>query len=226
MTTIAIVGATGNAGRELVRLLLARGVAVRALGRNADKLAALAACGAEPRAADLHDAKSLAEAFRGVDGLCAMIPTTPDHGDPRADQRQIADAIAAGLQVARVRHAVTLSSIGADQPGATGPIAGLRGLEERFNQVPGLAVVHLRAGFFYENLLASIPLIKAMAVNGGLIRPEVEMAMVASRDVAAAGAEVLSDLTFTGQRTRELQGPRDYTMAEVTRIILAPAFQE
>ncbi len=92
-------------------------------------------------------------------------------------------------------------------------------MEERFNQVPGLAVVHLRAGFFYENFLASIPLIKARGVNGGLIRPDLAMTMIASRDVAAAGADVLGDLSFTGQRTRELQGPRPYTMAEATRII-------
>jgi len=219
MTTIAVVGATGKVGHELARLLLARGVTVRALGRSPARLAALAAEGAEPHTADVRDVKALAEALRGADALLAMIPQDFAHGDPREDQRQVAEAMAAGLQVARIRHAVTISSLGADLAAGTGPIVGLRGMEERFNQVPGLNVVHLRPGYFYENSLASIPLIKSAGVDGGLIRPDVPITMVASRDVAAAAAELLAAPAFTGRRVLELPGPRDYTMAEATRIL-------
>jgi uncharacterized protein YbjT (DUF2867 family) len=45
------------------------------------------------------------------------------------------------------------------------------------------------------------------------------MAMVATRDIAAAAAGLLVDPSFSGQRARELQGPRDYTMQEVTTIL-------
>jgi uncharacterized protein YbjT (DUF2867 family) len=151
--------------------------------------------------------------------LFAMIPPNYGHAEPREDQRQVADAIAAGLQVARVKHVVTLSSLGADQPAGTGPIVGLRAMEERFNQVPGLNVVHLRAAYHYENFLASIPLIKSAGVDGGIIRPDVPIPMVATRDIATAAADLLSSLAFTGRRIMELPGPRDYTMAEVARIL-------
>jgi uncharacterized protein YbjT (DUF2867 family) len=218
-TTVAVVGATGKVGHELAAQLLARGVSVRALGRNPEKLAELAARGAEPHSPDVHDVKALAEAFRGAPALFAMIPPNYGHAEPREDQRQVADAIATGLQVARVKHVVTLSSLGADQPAGTGPIVGLRAMEERFNQVPGLNVVHLRAAYHYENFLASIPLIKSAGVDGGIIRPEVPIAMVATRDIAMAAAELLSTLAFTGRRVVELPGPRDYTMAETSRII-------
>jgi uncharacterized protein YbjT (DUF2867 family) len=219
VTAVAVVGATGKVGHELAAQLLARGVPVRALGRNPEKLADLTARGAEPRSPDVHDVKAVAEALRGVHALFAMIPPNIGHAEPREDQRQVADAIAAGLQVARVRHVVTLSSLGADLAAGTGPIAGLRAMEERFNRVPGLNVVHLRAAYHYENLLASIPLIKSAGVNGGIIRPDVPIPMVATRDIAAAAADLLSTLAFTGQRVMELPGPRDYTMAETARII-------
>jgi uncharacterized protein YbjT (DUF2867 family) len=219
MTTVAAVGSTGQVGGETARLLLARGVRVRALGRNPEKLQALAALGAEPHSPDCHDARALAQVFRGADGVFVMIPPGHDHPDPRAHQREAADAMAAALQVARARHAVTLSSLGADQPQGTGPILGLRLMEERLNQVPGLNLVHLRAGFFFENLLAGIGQIRTAGIHGGLIAPDVEMAMVATRDIGSVAADLLATLTFTGQRVREVHGARDYTLTEATRIL-------
>jgi uncharacterized protein YbjT (DUF2867 family) len=219
MTTIAVVGATGNIGHELTALLLKQGVKVRAVGRSAERLAALAAGGAEPWVGSADDSKFLSEAFRGADGVFAMIP--PDYGnpDPRGQQRRFAEAMASATQVARVRHAVTLSSIGADKIGGTGPIDGLRGLEERFDQIPGLNVVHLRPGYFYENFLGSIGLIKGSGINGGLITPDAPKGMVATRDIASVAAELLGGLGFSGRQTRELQGPRDYSFGEATKIL-------
>jgi len=219
MTTIAVVGATGQVGGELARLLLARGVGVRALGRNPDKLKALADLGADTHTPDCRDASALAQAFRHADGVFVMIPPGYDHPDPRTHQRETADAIAAGLQVARTRHAVTLSSLGVDQPEGTGPILGLRAMEDRLSRVPGLNLVHLRAGFFFENLLASIGQIRTAGIHGGLIAPDVEIAMVASRDVGAIAADLLAAPAFSGQRVREVHRPRPHTMAEATRII-------
>jgi uncharacterized protein YbjT (DUF2867 family) len=219
MTTIAVVGSTGQVGGEVARLLLARGVGVRALGRNPEKLKSLAALGAEPHAPDCHDASALAQVFRHADGVFVMIPPGYDHPDPRTHQRETADAIAAALQVARTRHAVTLSSLGVEQPEGTGPILGLRAMEERLNRVPGLNLVHLRTGFFFENFLAGIGQIRAAGVHGGLIAPEVKIAMVASRDIGALAADLLAAPTFTGQRVREVHGQRRYTMPEATRIL-------
>ena len=218
-TQIAVIGATGHVGYPLVEQLLAKGVRVRAIARRPERLQPLAARGAEPRAGSVLDPKFLAEAFRTADGVFAMIPPDTGHPDPRMRDRAVTDAIGAALQVARVRHAVTLSSIGADLPDQNGPIAGLYLLEQKVNAVPGMNAVHLRAGYFHENFLNSIGLIKSAGINGGRIRPDVPMAMVATRDIAAAAAGLLVDPSFSGQRARELQGPRDYTMQEVTTIL-------
>jgi len=219
MTCVAIVGATGHVGGALARRLLERGVTVRAIGRAADRLEPLVAGGAVACVGDAHDARFLASAFRGADGVFAMIPPAYDHPDPRADRRQVADALAAGTQVARVEHAVTLSSIGADQLSGTGPIAGLREFEERFNQVPGLNIVHLRPGYFYSNLLYNVRLIKSAGVNGGLIDPDVQMAMVDPSDIAAVAASLLAIPDFNDRRTQELRAPRTYSQREATAIL-------
>jgi uncharacterized protein YbjT (DUF2867 family) len=219
MPTIAVVGATGNIGHELATKLLSAGTRVRAVGRSADRLAALEARGAEPWVGSLSDVKFLSAAFRTTDGVFAMIPPAPDHPDPKAYQRQTAENMAAAAQVARVRHVVTLSSIGADQPAGTGPIAGLHGMEQRFEQIPGLNLIHLRPAYFMENHVAAIGLIRAAGIFGAMFAPDLPVSMIATRDIAAAAAQLLARPGFAGRAIRELQGPRDYTMREATRIL-------
>ena len=67
---ILVTGATGFVGRHLVAGLLRRGDLVRALGRNTDACAALAADGAEVVRADLRDRDAVIAACRGVDAVC------------------------------------------------------------------------------------------------------------------------------------------------------------
>ena len=76
---ILIAGATGTNGIEIVRLLARSGVPCRALVRNAQKAAALAALPkVEIVEGDLADRETLAPAVEGVDKalLCSSIGPT------------------------------------------------------------------------------------------------------------------------------------------------------
>jgi NADH dehydrogenase len=68
---VLVVGATGQLGGVIARKLLAAGVPVRALARTAEKLAPLAAAGAEIAAVDLKDIARLTEACRGIGQIVA-----------------------------------------------------------------------------------------------------------------------------------------------------------
>lgn len=217
--TIAVLGATGRVGHVLVEQLLAAGVTVRAIGRSIDKLSVLASRGADPRAGNFTDPKFLAESFRRVDAVFVVLPTDVREPDPVAQAKSFTDAIGAGLQVARVQRVVFLSSIGADRGDGNGPIASLHHLERRINSIPGIHAVHLRAGYFFENWMANIGLIKGAGINGGGLAPDVPIPMIASRDIAVTAAGLLANPVFTGQRTREIQGPRNYTAREATAIL-------
>jgi uncharacterized protein YbjT (DUF2867 family) len=216
---IAVLGATGRVGHVVTDQLLAAGAQVRAIGRSAERLGPLAARGAEPCAGTATDPKFLAPAFRHVDAALVMVPTDPGHPDPAGLARAMADAIAAALQVARVQRVVSVSSIGAERPDRNGPIAGLHYLENRVNAIPGIHAVHLRAGYFFENWLPNVDLIRNAGINGGGLAPDQPIMMIASRDVGAVAAGILAKPIFTGQRSRELQGPKPYTPREVTSII-------
>lgn len=217
--TIAVLGATGRVGHVLVEQLLSAHVSVRAIGRSIDKLSVLASRGADPRVGNASDPKFLAESFRRIDGAFVMLPTDIREADPAGSAKSLTDAAVAALQVARVPRVVTLSSIGADRGERNGPIADLHNLERRVNAIPGIHAVHLRAGYFFENWMANIGLIKGAGTNGGGLNPDLSMAMLASRDIGVAAAALLANPTFTGQRTRELQGPRNYSSREVSLVL-------
>jgi uncharacterized protein YbjT (DUF2867 family) len=214
-----VTGASGNSGHVVAEKLLARGQKVRVIGRSAERLQLLTALGAEPFICDLTDRAALAKAFAGAQGVYAMVPPDMAAPDYRAHQERVTDALAAAIAEAKVKHVVTLSSFGADEAEKTGPVVGLHELEQKLNQIPGLNVLHVRAGYFMENTLAQIGIIKSMGVTAGPLRAELELPMIATRDIGAAAAERLLQLDFTGSQTRELQGQRDISMAEAAGII-------
>jgi uncharacterized protein YbjT (DUF2867 family) len=67
---VLVVGATGQLGRVIVRKLIASGATVRALARNASRLAEMHP-DAETAAVDLLDVPRLTEACRGVEQIVA-----------------------------------------------------------------------------------------------------------------------------------------------------------
>ncbi|HEX7288400.1 MAG TPA: NmrA family NAD(P)-binding protein [Candidatus Angelobacter sp.] len=214
-----VTGATGNTGSVVASQLLAKGQKVRVIGRSAERLQPLAAKGAEPFIADASDAAALVKAFSGAQGVYVVVPPNLKSNDFRAEQGRISDAFAQALARAGVKRAVTLSSIGADKPAGTGPIAGLHELEEKLNRIAGLNVLHLRAAYFMENTLAQAGIIHALGKTAGPLRPDVKVPMIATHDIGLAAAQALLSPDFHGHETRELLGPRDLDYNDVTAII-------
>lgn len=213
---IVVAGASGHVGGETARRLLAAGKQVRAIARNADNLKGLK--GAETRAGSLGDRAFLTEAVRGAAALFVLVPPDYTAKNMREGQKAVAESIAASIRDAGVTHVVSLSSIGAEVPAGTGPIAHLHVFEALLNAIPGLNVVHMRASYFMENHLGNIGVIKAAGVNGGTMKANSPFSMTASRDIGAVVAEILAE-GFSGRSIRYVLGPKDYSMAEATAIL-------
>jgi uncharacterized protein YbjT (DUF2867 family) len=211
---VTVMGATGGIGGRVVQRLLEQGASVRALGRDATKLAALAGRGAEGRAGTADDPAFLADAFRGADVVFAIVPENPFAPDVHADKRRCVASIVAALRDAAVPRVVALSAVGV----GIGPATALADSEAMLNAVPGLHVTVLRAAWLMENMLASIPLIRQAGINGAPMRGDVPLAMVAKRDIGDLAAALLLDAAAPAG-TRYVLGPRDYTQAEATAIL-------
>jgi uncharacterized protein YbjT (DUF2867 family) len=214
-----VTGATGNTGHVVASRLLDKKKTVRVIGRSKERLQPLIDRGAEAFVADLNDQTALTKAFTGAEGVYAIIPPSMTSQDYRGDQRRASETIAAALEQSGVKHAVALSSVGADKQAGTGPVAGLHELEEILNRIAGLNVVPLRAGYFMENMLGQVGAIGAMGKTAGPLRGDLKLPLIAARDIGSAAAELLTALDFSGKQTRELLGQRDLSMDEATAII-------
>src|SRR5439155_25863731 len=140
---------------------------------------------------EIIDPDALSRALTGARGVYARIPTDMTGPDFRAYQDRVTESIAKALEKGGVTHAVTLSSVGADKPEKTGPVVGLRKMDIRLAQVCGLNALHLRAGYFMENTLAQIGIIRSFGIMAGPVRAHLPVSMIATRDIGAAAAEGL-----------------------------------
>jgi uncharacterized protein YbjT (DUF2867 family) len=214
-----ITGATGNTGRVIAETLLAKGKKVRVIGRNAERLQLLVEKGAEAFIGSVTDGSAMMRAFQGAQAVYVLVP--PDYAteDFRAYQNEVGKVVASTIRQAGVPFVVNLSSVGAHLSEGAGPISGLYDVEQQLNQLQQVNVIHLRAGFFMENLFFSLDLIRNQNINGTPLRGDLSLPMIATRDIAEVAAQRLLSLDFSGHSTRELLGQRDISMREATRII-------
>jgi uncharacterized protein YbjT (DUF2867 family) len=216
---ITVMGATGHTGRKITEALLAAGEAVRVLSRSQSKLAALENTGAEGLVGDITDAAFLTAACRGAEAVYTLLPTDRRAPDYRAEQDREGEAIVQAIRDSGVRYVVALSSLGADLPAGTGPIAGLHAQEERLKRLADINLLLLRPVSFFENFYETLALVKHQGINGGSVEPDLAIPMVATRDIAEVAAQALAARDWEGVVVRELLGPRDLTFAEATRIL-------
>lgn len=216
---LTICGATGHIGSKVAETLLSQGQKVRVLGRSRERLEPFAKKGAEVAVGSLEDLAFVESAFRGSDAVMAMIPPNPTTGDIRAYQGKIGETIAEAIRKSGVKYVVHISSIGAHLSEGVGPVNGLYDQEQRLNKLKGVNVLHLRAGYFMENLLGMVGMIKSQGMFGSAVKPDSPVPMIATRDIAAEVAKALTKRHFSGKQVKYILGARDMTMAKVATIL-------
>jgi uncharacterized protein YbjT (DUF2867 family) len=204
--TYAVTGATGAVGKELVEKLQVQGHNVRPVSRRAG--------------VSIDDAPALTRAFSGVDGAFLMIPFDMQAPDLHKRENEIGLNLAESVKKAGVRRVVFLSGTSAHLREGAGSALGAAMMEERLDNLGIAELVHLRGSFFMENFFNLGIVAQAQTgIFGTMFRPDIATPMVAAKDVAAKAAELLTEEPFRQPRVREVLGPRDYTMAEATRIL-------
>jgi uncharacterized protein YbjT (DUF2867 family) len=214
-----VLGATGNIGSVIAKKLLEKGEKVRVVSRSIANLQPLVQKGAEAFIGDINDPDSLARAFQGARAAFLMLPPGLRLQDYRADQERESDSISAAVRNSNLHYAVFLSSIGAQATAGTGPIGGNHRCEEKLNAMDKLNVLHLRPAYFFENHLAVIHMIHVMGLYGAALKPDMQIPMIATKDIGAYAADRLLKLDFSGKQTRNLLGRRDLSMNEVVAVL-------
>lgn len=209
----AITGITGQVGSGLGERLLAAGLPVRAVVRDAAKGETWATRGAEVALADMNDATALTHAFTGAQAVFVLLPPTFDPTEGFPEARRTIAALREALAAARPSRVVALSTIGAQ---ATQPnLLNQLGIMEREFGTLDLPVTFLRAGWFIENSLWDVLSARESGTIASFLQPlDRPVAMVACADISAVAAELLRQ-TWSGHRVVELEGPVRVSPADI-----------
>jgi uncharacterized protein YbjT (DUF2867 family) len=214
-----VTGATGHTGKRTAEQLLKAGKEVIVVSRSAEKVADLIAKGAKAAIGDLTDINFLASTFKGATAVYAMIPPSFAVSDFRAYQNEIGKSLTEAIRQSGVKHVVTLSSVGAHSD-QTGVVAGLFDFEAMLKSIPGINVLHLRAGFFMQNLFNNIGIIKNMGINAGFpIDGKIKLAVVHTNDIGDVAAKRMLALDFHGHTHTYVAGNSDVSLEEITQVL-------
>lgn len=215
---ITLTGSLGNITKPLAEILVAKGHEVKVISSNVDRAEEIKSLGAIPLIGSVSDTKFLTNAFTGAEAIYTMVPS--DFAAPKFREyiRGIGENYAVAIKESGVKKVVNLSSVGADLPDGTGPIAGLHDVENIFSELNGVDVKHLRAGYFYINFLANIDMVKHANILGSNFGADAKLVLVHPRNIAEVAAEVLES-NFTGKTIQYVASDDESTPADVAKAL-------
>src|SRR6516165_6482114 len=185
--TIAVIGATGNTGRAVVKELQVLGQNPVCVVRNAVKAREVLGADAKTAVAELTDRPALEKALAGVQSVFVVTGHNPSMVE---QQNNVLDAALEAGVLYLVRVSASRFLIAPDSPSIIG--RGHYAIEERL-RASGIKWVILRPGLFMQNTFAAAASIKN---DGKIAQPfaaDLPLAFIDVRDTGAVGAHVLLD---------------------------------
>jgi len=188
----AVVGATGNSGREVVKELESLGEKPVCVVRNADKAREVLGSSTKTAVAELDDRTAMTKALTGAKRVFIVTGHNPSSA---AQQINVIDA----AKAAGAEYVVKISGGRA----VTGPnvesVNGRAHFEiEEYLKGCGLQWCILSPGLFMQNMLGQAANIK----QGKIVQPwpkDLPVALIDVRDTGALGARVLRDPKHAGK---------------------------
>jgi uncharacterized protein YbjT (DUF2867 family) len=198
-----VTGITGKVGGATANHLLAQGKKVRALVRSREKAAKWAGRGVELVEGDWNDSPAIERALKGVEGAFVMLPAvwapSPDYKEAKG---VIANYVEA-LSKAAPPRVVALSSMGANRSSGLGLITALSLLEQGFRNLTS-PIAFVRAGGFFENFIYGLHVAQGGTLPVYYNPTHRKSTMVATNDIGAEVATLLTGPPWSGQRVIEL----------------------
>jgi uncharacterized protein YbjT (DUF2867 family) len=213
MSSIAVIGATGQTGSATVKELVALGENPLCIVRNADKAKTVLGADARTAVAEITDKPALSKALAGVERLFIVTGHNPQSGEQQIGILEAAEAASVGF-VVKVSGGRDI--VGPDAESVVG--RGHHAVEERMKRGKfGWCI--LSPGLFMQNMLGQAASIKG---DGKIVQPypkDFPMAFVDVRDTGAVAARVLRDparhagkvYSFTGPLTTFENFAKDFT---------------
>jgi uncharacterized protein YbjT (DUF2867 family) len=208
---ILVTGAAGKTGRAVIRALVARDEAVRAMVHRPEQAPYLLALGArEVIAGDMRLEAGLQRATHGVRSIYHICPNMSP------DEVSIGRALLAATRAAGIEHFVYHSVLHPQTEAMPHHWLKLRVEEHLFQS--GVPYTILQPAAYMQNVLAHWDRIVKEGVYPVPYGVETRLGMVDLEDVAAAAALVLTEPGHSGA-TYELAGAEALSQVEVAAIL-------
>jgi uncharacterized protein YbjT (DUF2867 family) len=213
---IVVTTPIGHVGSRVARLLVQAGARPTLFLRDPDRLDAELRGLVDTVAGDQLDADDVLGATEEAAALFWVDPPVDDP-DPIATFAKAGDNAARAVEANGIGRVVFQSSVGAEKRHGAGEIDGLARTEEALDAT-GAAVVHLRCGFFFTNLL-----MQAEAIDAGLVEVanpiDQPMPWVDPRDIGDVAAARLLSGGWSGRVVQAVHGPEDLSWQGAAAII-------
>jgi uncharacterized protein YbjT (DUF2867 family) len=215
---VIVTAPTGNVGSRVVQLLIQAGVRPTLLAHHPASLDPAISEYADVVETDLSDATAVVRVTQGADALFWASPATFEPAaDPVAWYTRLGANATRAVTENQIGRTVFLSSIGAEKRTGAGEIDGLARTEEQLDAT-GAAVVHLRCGYFFTNLLGELD-----SIRDGVLRLPIPrdcpQPWVDPRDIGEVAAARLLGPAWSGCQVQAVHGPEDLTFAQAAAIL-------
>src|ERR1700693_2039492 len=200
ISMIAVIGATGNTGRAVVKELKVLGQDPLCIIRDAEKAKTVLGAGAKTAVADLADRAALEKALAGVKSVFVVTGHNPQMAEQQGN-------ILEAAKKAGVEFFVRVSggkAVGG--PDVESVVERGQHAMDAAMRKSGLKWVNLRPGLFMQNSFAQAALIKS---DSKMVLPyakDLPLAMIDVRDTGAVGARILIDPRPHAGKTYEFTG--------------------
>lgn len=211
---LAITTPTGNTGRHVAELAVARGEQVRLLIRDPAKLSNGLTVACDIVVGDMRDASALDALLKGANAVFFCVPQSADADDMRAYYLSFATVVSDAIARNGIGRVVTISGGDGEGSGGIGVGSDLYAME-RMIEAAAPDVRHVRCGYFMENLFWQVQPLARAGVFSLPVGADVALPWVAAQDIGRAAGELLVDRTWNGHAGVAAHGPNAISCKDV-----------
>lgn len=210
---IVITTPTGSIGSQTLSNLLDSEERLRVIARDPSKLHSEVRDRVEVIEGSHGDPDVVGRALEGADSVFWLVAPNPQAED-------IYDAYVEfsrpGVEAAKahgVQRAVVVSALGRGYGQPAGMLSAAQRMVDLWAD-SGISLRELAMPGFMDNVLGQVDAIKHQATIYGTTRPDLKQPHVATKDIAAIAARLLSDDGWSGQELIAVLGPQNLTFPE------------
>lgn len=215
---IVITAPTGQIGHQVLDKVLDSGQPIRVIARDPSRLSPQVRERVEVVQGSHNDSDVVTEAFAGANSVLWLVPPNPRADDIEDYYLDFTRPACDAIKSQRVKRVIGVSSLGRAYGKHAGLLSPAFAMDELIEST-SVSYRSLAMPFFMENLLNQVEAIKSQGMFFMANSADRPLATVATRDIAAAAADLLLDDSWSGQGSVPVIGPDALSPNDMAKVL-------